>query len=384
MKGSYEKRGERSWRLTVEKGVFPDGTRDRVRKTIQIDDESLLKTKKRLKDFLISQVEAFKAEVLAGEYIKPEQFIFSDFVNKKYSIHLNKLSPNTISLYNGHIKNHISPFIGNKMMDNIKTLHCIDILNRISHLSASLQICVYTILKSIFSKAQQWQVIKINPMSGVDRPKGETKSKKYYTTAQVREVLQLLQKEPENWRLFFTSAMIGGFRRGELLALEWNDVDFENKVLRISKSVANKQIIKSTKTGKSRLVAMPKWFMDDLEKYKLNWIKDKNDNLDLWVNKISDLVFHNGIGDTYYKTVPSQRWREFTTENEINHIRLHDLRHTAATLLLEDGVDLKVIQERHGHSNFETTANIYAHVTDNLVAKSINSLEKFRPQSVPN
>ncbi|GIP10458.1 site-specific integrase [Paenibacillus macerans] len=385
MKGSIEKRGERSWRLTIDVGELPDGTRDRRRKTITIDDKALLKTTKRLQDYLDDQLSAFKVEVETGEYISPGKFLFKNFIESKYYNYLNKLSPNTIATYKGIIKKHIIPFFGeNKAIEKIKTLHCVDFMTSIEHYSVSVQRNCYTILKSIFGKAKQWKVIRVNPMNGVDRPKGDTRSKRYYDAEQAAMVLSELQKLPDNWRLFFTGCMIGGFRRGEMLALQWNDVDFDNQTITVSKSLAAGQVIKEPKSDASkRSVKMPKWFMDDLANFKSNWIKDKEDSSDLWQGGEDEYIFHNGIGKPYYRVVPSHRWKKFTTDHELPHIRLHDLRHTAATLLLEEGVSLKVIQERHGHADFQTTANVYSHVTKKLSDDAVNKLEKFRPQSVP-
>lgn len=386
MKGSIEKRGERSWRLTIDVGELSDGTRDRRRKTITIDDAALLKTTKKLQDYLDAELAAFKVEVEAGEYIQPGKFTFREFVETKYTErHLSKLSPNTIDTYNGHLKKHIIPYFGHKKLQDIRTMHCVDFIGALANYSVSLQICVYTILKSILGKAKQWKLLKINPMDGVDRPKGDTRSKKYYDSNQAAEVLTYLQKEPNNWRLFFTACMIGGFRRGEMLALEWGDVNFEEQTIRINKTLAAGQVIKRPKSDSSeRNVKMPQWFMDDLAKFRTEWEQDRDDQGTLWQGGKLEYIFHNGIGKPYYRVVPSHRWKEFTEKHDLPHIRLHDLRHTAATLLLEEGVSLKVIQERHGHADFQTTANIYSHVTKKLSDDAADRLEKFRPQYVPN
>ncbi|WP_110930639.1 tyrosine-type recombinase/integrase [Paenibacillus bouchesdurhonensis] len=386
MKGSIEKRGERSWRLTIDVGEFPDGTRDRRRKTVVVEDKALLKTTKRLRDYLDDQLAAFKMEIESGEYIQPGNFTLKEFIETKYTDrHLNKLSPNTIETYNGHLKKHIIPALGNKRIQNIKTLHCVDFIGTLSHYSISMQLCIYTILKSVFAKAKQWRMIKVNPMDGVDRPKGDTRSKQYYDSEQAAEVLEALQKEPNNWRLFFTACMIGGFRRGEMLALEWSDINFTSQTFHINKTLAAGQVIKKPKSENSeRVVKMPKWFMDDLSAFRKEWEIDKEEQGSLWQGEDHEYVFHNGVGKPYYRVVPSHRWKEFTTKHELPHIRLHDLRHTAATLLLEEGVSLKVIQERHGHADFQTTANIYSHVTKKLSDDAVDKLEKFRPQFVPN
>ncbi|KGE20034.1 tyrosine-type recombinase/integrase [Paenibacillus wynnii] len=385
MKGSIEKRGERSWRLTIDVGELPDGTRDRRRKTVTVEDTALLKTTKKLKDHLDSELAAFKVEVESGEYIQPGRFTFSEFVEQKYEKYLMKLSPNTIATYKGHLNKHIIPFFGHRQIQDIRTMHCVDFIESLSAYSVSLQRCNHSILRSIFGKAKQWKIIKVNPMDGVDRPKGDTRSKKYYDADQAAAALTALQSEPNNWRMFFTACMIGGFRRGEMLALEWDDINFESRLISISKSLAAGQIIKDPKSDDStRIVKMPQWFMDDLAIFKTEWDIRKDKNKEIWQGGDFQYVFHNGIGKPFYRVVPSHRWKEFTTKHELPHIRLHDLRHTSATLLLEEGISLKVIQERHGHADYQTTANTYSHVTKKLADEASDRLEKFRPQSAPN
>ncbi|WP_367869927.1 tyrosine-type recombinase/integrase [Paenibacillus larvae] len=111
------------------------------------------------------------------------------------------------------------------------------------------------------------------------------------------------------------------------------------------------------------------------------WNEEKETAGQKWEEREHSFIFHNGLGKPFYRTVPSQRWLQFIRANNLPHIRLHDLRHTAATLLLEEGVRLKVIQERHGHANYQTTADIYSHVTKRLTEDAVDKFEKFGPQS---
>lgn len=384
-KGSIEKRGERSWRLTVEAGFNIDGTRGRQRKSVTINDPHILKSKKRTNEYLENELAKFRMEVEAGQYIQVDKITFSDFVEKEYSKYLNKLSPNTIDTYLGHLNHMIIPALGTFQLGSIKTLQCVNYMESLNDYSVSTRLCHYSILKSIFKQAVKWKVIKENPMIGVDRPKGNTRSKRYYDSDQAATVLELLQNESDRWKLFFTACILGGFRRGELSAIEWTDIDFDNNTFIVRKSLAAGQIIKAPKTEDSiRVVVMPEWFMNDLKKYKVHWELEKEDMGDKWEGDSFQYVFHNGKGLPHHRTVPSQRWKEFTTKYNLPHIRLHDLRHTSATILLEEGVSIKVIQERHGHADYQTTANTYSHVTKKLAQHAVDKLEKFRPQSVPN
>jgi integrase len=179
--------------------------------------------------------------------------------------------------------------------------------------------------------------------------------------------------------------MFGGFRRGEMLALEWSDVDFTLNRLMIRKSISWTEngvaAEKGTKEDNEEWVDMPKWYMRDLKEFHLTWKEERlGVHPDDWQGGAHQYVFHNGLGKPYYHDTPTATWRRFLAKNKLRHIRLHDLRHTAATLLVEDGVDLKLIQERLRHAKIETTGDFYAHVTPKASRGVADRLEKFDPQ----
>lgn len=132
-KGSIEKRGNNSWRLSVDVGLLSSGDRDRRRKTITVDDPALLKTTKKLKDYLETELAKFKIEVEAGEYISPEKMKFEEFKNewaRKYAV--KHLEGTTLDNYNRHLKNHITPMFGHMRIDQIKPLHVVTFLDKLS------------------------------------------------------------------------------------------------------------------------------------------------------------------------------------------------------------------------------------------------------------
>jgi integrase len=93
-----------------------------------------------------------------------------------------------------------------------------------------------------------------------------------------------------------------------------------------------------------------------------------------WEDGERSYVFHNSIGKPYYNNTPS-----FVKRHNLKQIRLYDLRHSAASLLLEEGVDLKTIQERLGHKKYQTTVDIYAHISEKVKKESASKLDKFDP-----
>lgn len=407
-KGSIEKRSENTWRLTIDLGIKGDGTRDRQRRTITIDDPALLKTTKKLREYLEGQLHDFKREVESGEYIKPEKMMFEDFVEKewkpKYGTKTDNLSPLAYNTYCRHIKNHISPVFGKKYLEDIKTMHIVTFINNLSkpgarkdghgaELSPGTIQYIYRVLKNILSRATEWQLIKSNPMAGVKKPRVEQTEFAFYDETEAKTVIGALYQESRKWRLFILGAMIGGCRRGELIGLEWENVDFENKTISVQKSISltenSKAIVKGPKSRSSkRTIDMPEWYMQELETHKREWELEKKKAIVAgeWRGEERGYVFHAGQGKPFYHTYPSEWWIKFLKRHDLKRVRFHDLRHSSATLLIEAGASMKAIQKRLGHAKHQTTADIYAHVTKKVSRDTAEKFDKFapRPISVPN
>ncbi|CAI7725837.1 MULTISPECIES: site-specific integrase [Bacillus] len=195
-------------------------------------------------------------------------------------------------------------------------------------------------------------------------------------------ISKLYELEPIWWRMYFLTTLIAGTRRGEGLALEWKDVDWDKGGLNISRSLSKTKngeaYIKATKNKKSRFVSMPEWYMEDLQKYYLWWRKEKMKVGEEWEGGTFEFLFHNGIGKPFYYTTPTARWDKFRKKAEIKEIRLHDLRHTMVTLLIEAGAQMKAIQKRTGHESLKVLSDTYSHVTEKVDKDTADKFDVFK------
>ncbi|QHZ52204.1 tyrosine-type recombinase/integrase [Paenibacillus larvae] len=405
---SIEKRGTNSWRLVVEVGYDSKGKRIKRTKTVRVEDQALLKTTKKLRDYLETELHKFKIEVEAGEYIAPQKMTLDQFIQNewipKYASKTENLSPLTFRNYVSHINAHISPSLGHKHLGEIKTVHLLTFIDGLSKpgarkdrkeeiLSNGTIEYIYRVLKNILERAKEWGLIKVNPLVGVKKPKVKQPEIEFYDENEARQVITTLNEEPRKWRLFILGSMIGGFRRGELLALEWADVDFNSMTISINKSISltidGHAVEKEPKSKSSRrIVDMPEWYMTELKIHEHEWKKEKLAVGDKWCGGDNQYVFHGGYGKPFYHTTPTTWWRNFVNRNNLKYIRFHDLRHSSATLLIEAGASMKAIQKRLGHSKHQITADIYAHVTKKVSRETAEKFDKFapqnfRPQTVP-
>lgn len=387
---NIRKRGENSFILTVETGYDSNGRRKRRYKTIKVEDKSLLKTTKKLRDYLDVEFHKFKTEVQAGEYIAPEKLTLETFVidwEEKYASR--ELAETTLANYLSHIRNHILPAIGHMRLDQVMPLHIINMLNDMKRkdaddkpLSERTKQDTYLTIRNIFERAVEWQIIKENPVKNVRKPRvKEDKELIVYDEEEVAALFTSVENEPFHWRMFLTLILAAGLRRSECLGLEWSKVDLEKGTVDITQVITkgrNGAVIKGPKSKKSkRLLSLPESVVEELKFFQLQWKKEKMRMRDKWIEKDRQWVFCNEDGTHFHPDTPTTWWTRFTKRADVRYIKLHDLRHTSATLLINQGVHAKIISERLGHSDIRVTMNTYGHVlrkADQEAANKLNGL----------
>lgn len=385
---SIQKRGKNSYRLVVELGYDAKGKR--IRKTKTVRCKGITEAREELAKFVV--------QVKSGEYIKTERIPFGDFVKNEWLPKFAEVNykPSTLDRCKVNLRAHILPQFEDMYLDQIKTIHLVNYFNHLTKPGArkdgrkgpysnSHILNLYRCLKSIFKYARKWEFIAKNPMDGVDTPKPAKLNTDYYETEEVEQIIQALyENEPQNWRLFFLAALIGGFRRGELIALEWKDVDFKNNTITIRKSISategGQAIETRTKNEMQRIVDMPEWYMNELKEYHLEWKKEYMKVRDAWETD-RQYIWHSGNGKPYYHSTPTNRWRKFIKREGFRYVSLHGLRHTAATILVEANTHMKAIQARLGHQKQSTTEDIYAHVTRKLSRETAEKYNRFSPKN---
>lgn len=163
-----------------------------------------------------------------------------------------------------------------------------------------------------------------------------------------------------------TLAITTGLRRGELLGLEWHHIDWNTGILTVAQSVslspAGVAHVKEPKTRSSkRKVALPPTMLQELKEYYQHKLDEREKIGELWEGGQYNFMFCHPNGKAFHQERPYLWFREFIKKNGLRYIRFHDLRHTSATLLINQGVHAKIISERLGHGNINTTMNIYGH-----------------------
>ena len=233
----------------------------------------------------------------------------------------------------------------------------------------------------ILNYAVKKRVVAYNPCATADLPKSREKVRDFYTVDEVKKLIQLLRDEGEEKRqyaVFFTLAAYTGCRRGELLGLEWKDLDFDNAVISINRAhyydSYNKESFTDTpKTATSRRsIKLPAHVMDVLSEFREFQGKQREICGSSWVE--SDRLFTKWDGSPMSVNAPGVFLAAFCKRTGMRKVSIHSFRHFNASVLINSGVDVVTVQTVLGHSTAATTLNIYSHTFANAQTRAMDAI----------
>ena len=231
----------------------------------------------------------------------------------------------------------------------------------------------HRLLRAMLHKAVYWQLIVNNPAERVQPPKTRKPKRKYYDDEQCKILLENLKDQEIKYKVAIIITIFTGVRLGELMGLEWTDIDFKNGIISINKAsqyLSEKGVFtKDPKTESSiRDVAIPQFVISLLEEYKYWYEEQKLLYGELWHE--SNRLFIQSDGKPMHPNTISKWFVKFVEKIGLPVINFHGLRHTNATLLISQNIDVAVVAARLGHAQITTTLNFYVHpvVSHNKVA----------------
>lgn len=237
-------------------------------------------------------------------------------------------------------------------------------------LSGKTLLNYHRLISSVLETAVKWQVILSNPCKRVDPPKAEKKEARYLDEKQSALVLQALESEPLKYRALFWLMLYSGMRRGEICGLSWLDVDFKNRIIDINKSslyLPSKGVFEDTtkNTSSMRSIKIPLFVIELLKVLRKEQVQDIMKQGTAWQGSTdaSERVFTQDNGKPIHPCTVTSWFAKFLKRHNLESLDVspHSLRHTNATLLIANGVDLRTVSKRLGHAQMTTTANTYTH-----------------------
>jgi integrase len=237
-----------------------------------------------------------------------------------------------------------------------------------------------SLISTVFRYAVKNQIVSKNPCTGVDFPIDDSKERERLTIPEVQLLFSLLNTEPVDkmqFVVFMTLVIYTGFRRGELLGLEWKDCDLTNGLISIRRTAyQSKALGHYTDTPKSkksyRTLKLPADILPLLVRYRDYQNAYASELGDKW--QTTDRLFTAWDGSPMYTDAPNHYYKRFCEKHGLRLVTLHSFRHLNASMLINAGLDVITVQAAMGHSHATTTLNIYAHEFQTAQARASEAM----------
>ncbi|MBA7572721.1 Tyrosine recombinase XerC [subsurface metagenome] len=367
MRGSIRQRSKGSWETCIDVGRDPvTGHRLRHFETVQ---GSKSQAQRRLHELLHSLEQ--------GAYIKPSQLTVAQFLEEWLRDYArSNTAPRTCERYEGIVREHLIPALGSIPLVALQPQHIQkyyaqalesgrrDGKGGLSPLTVHKH---HRILFESLRYGMRQGILIRNPAEAVTPPHGQSKEFTMLGANQLQLILDAARGTPY-YALLFTKAYTG-LRRGELLGLRWGDVDLDKSTLSVVQTLqqlrSGEYVFRKPKSKRGRRqIALSPSLAIMLWEHRV-----KQEHARQLLGKPlmpTDLVFSHPDGRPFRPNTVTRAFQEITRPLGLKGVRLHDLRHAHATILLQQGIHPKIVQERLGHSSVATTLDIYSHVLPGL------------------
>ncbi len=337
----YDHAGKRQ-RLSMPKGSTKTAARERMR---EIEDQ-----------------------VARGIYLPGKKVpLFSDVAAEWLEYKKPKIRETTWEVYEGHVRNHFKDLNGLKVtcittatMEKFITKR----QNEDMHINTIRKVLVS--LNQILSYAVRHKYVLFNPLRDAERPRDPGEKKKEIIVLAPDQIQSLLKTVTnQKYRSLFLLAIMSGAREGELLGLQWGDIDWTNSQMHIQRSYTKGRFFPTKTRTSNRRVDLGPTVINALKLWRLACLANKH-----------DLIFPNEAGEPInYSNMMTRHFFPTLKAAGLPKIRFHDLRHTNASIRLEMGENIKYIQKQLGHSSPTVTLNVYAHLMKSSNPDAASRLE---------
>ena len=356
--GTILKRGHNVWQIRWEvRG--PDGKRKRPARTIVGAYREADRELRRIRAATDNGLTPNSSKVTVAKYL--------DWWLQTYAIP--NVRPRTSERYGSDLRLHISPVIGGIRLDRLQAADAQMVLSKMLSAGRARKSVIhcYRVMRLALKHAVEKGILQVNVTDAVKPPRLESTELELPSLEEVQHILELADSTPYGSVLRFTVST--GCRRGEALGLEWRHLDLENGSASIVQSLqrigrTGLQLVPPKSAKSRRSIALDEHTVEMLRAHRGGQILTMAQLGSAYED--NGLVFPGPMGKPLDPATLTRNFEKLARRAGKRHVRLHDLRHFHASLLLKAGVHLKVVQERLGHSSIAITADTYSHVAPSL------------------
>lgn len=330
-----------------------------------------------------------ESDLQKRDYFAQSQLTFNQVYQKWLKIKAD-LKPSSQQNIRSVIKNHILPTFGDMIISKITVNDCQEAVEQWYFHPYKKYYRFFLLLNSVLGFAVERNYIYSNPASAVHLPRADrqpvktTAKKQFYTASELRDVLRAMRsKAPQKMFTFFWLLANTGLRRGEMIGLQWGDIDFEKHTLTVNRTqtygIDNKSILNSPKTKLSqRTVYLANITCDYLKSWQITQSKLLLENGKSGI--LSKMPVFNRLSDFNMMSTnyPSAWLKRFCEQNKLPYLEIKGWRHTFATLGVENNnLTTKQIQAELGHATANMTLNVYAGISNEEKARTADTMAKL-------
>lgn len=383
---SLQNRGNGSWLVTICGGHNPDGSKIRLTRTIKVDPS---KTENAQRKEVEKQAAAIETDYRRHLITDGKKITISALADEFIEYHGNRLAIATAAHYKYMLDGRIVPEFGKKYVQDLSPRDIKQFYQKLEKtpaltkrsktggLSGNTILHYHRCLHAMLTYAVRSGYISINPGDAVEPPRNDRQETAFYELEDCRKLLEALDALPDTqWRLFFYMAIYTGMRPGELIGLNWQDITGNVLTVRAGAVYVNGQGTIRTdrpKTQKSvRMIDLPPAIMTILQQHRKEQAEYRLGFGGNWPEP--DAVFTGALGHRLNISSPTQKFQKIVKEYGLRPITLYGLRHTAATIMIAQGLNVRDVAARLGHAQTSTTLNIYAHAFMDANTRATNAI----------
>lgn len=368
----------------IKKYTGKHGTRWYGRIDLPADPVTGARRQKRFNAPTKREVEEMAAQLLAslanGGFAEADagKLTVSQYLERWLTSIAETVRTSTQERYADVVHKHIEPVIGRTQLSKLSPLDVQHLYadRRSAGLSPTTINLLHNILHRALKQAIRWGLLTRNVTEAVDPPREATPE---YTVWSERQSASFLTvADSHEWAALWRLALLTGMRRGEVLGLKWEDIDLARATLSVKRTLSRgtggrfTYGVPKTTFGR-RSIALPRSVVDSLKSHRVRQLEARL-ALDA-AYQDHDVVFADVVGEPLHPNTLAYQFKRLCKLAGVPVIRLHDLRHTSATLMLANGEHPKIVQERLGHANISMTLDRYSHVTPQMQRDAANRLD---------
>ena len=375
--GSIRQRPDGRWEARYSVGFNPATGR-------QVQKSLYGKTQKEVRKKLSQVI----AEIDQGTYVAPTKITVREWLMTWSEEYLENVKPYTRKAYEDRIRHHISPALGAVKLTELTPPMVQKFINSLGKdspqraaLSPKTIKNIHGVLHRSLHQAVIIGYIRTNPADNCMLPRV---IRPEITPMDDKTIVRFLEAcETERYRELFLITLFTGLRQGEVLGLEWSSIDFERGIMTVKKQLqrekkpGGKFYLTTLKNGKTRTICLAPFVLALFRERMEKQARERQNAYDLWHEDFPGLIFENETGGHVSHTTIRKHFKRIVESMGLPEQRFHDLRHSFAVASLQNGDDIKTVQENLGHHSAAFTLDVYGHVTDRMKQASAQRMEEY-------